>query len=107
MKAVWALGLLTLAWITPLHAAPEGTLTWGVHVSLATRWLDPAETEAVIIPFMLLYALHAAPGRVVDDVEGRAHVRLHAAQRRQIPQRGRCDGRGRQVLLRALSRRGV
>ena len=60
MKAALALGLLTLAWITPLHAAPEGTMTWGVHVSLATRWLDPGETEAVIIPFMLLYALHDA-----------------------------------------------
>src|SRR5881397_2692395 len=53
-------GLLALASVAPLHAAPEGTMTWGVHVSLATRWLDPGETEGVIIPFMLLYALHDA-----------------------------------------------
>ena len=30
----------------PAMAAPEGTLTWGLHVTLASRWLDPAETEA-------------------------------------------------------------
>src|SRR5262245_4388276 len=43
-----------------VDAASEGTLTVGVHVSLATRWLDPGETEGAIIPFMLLYALHDA-----------------------------------------------
>jgi peptide/nickel transport system substrate-binding protein len=41
-------------------AAPEGTLTWGVHVTLATRWLDPNDTEAFITPFMVLYAIHDA-----------------------------------------------
>ena len=44
----------------PLDAAPEGVITWGVHASLAARWLDPAETEGTIIPFMVLYALHDA-----------------------------------------------
>jgi peptide/nickel transport system substrate-binding protein len=43
-------------------AAPEGTLTWGVHITLASRWLDPAETEGIITPFMVLYALHDALG---------------------------------------------
>src|SRR5207302_462893 len=41
-------------------AAPEGTLTWGLHVTLASRWLDPADTEAFINPFMVLYAIHDA-----------------------------------------------
>ena len=41
-------------------AAPEGTLTWGAHVTLATRWLDPSDTEAFITPFMVLYAIHDA-----------------------------------------------
>jgi hypothetical protein len=36
-------------------AAPEGTLTWGVHVTLASRWLDPGDTEAFITPFMVLF----------------------------------------------------
>jgi len=40
--------------------APEGTMTWGVHVTLAARWLDPSDTEAFITPFMVLYALHDA-----------------------------------------------
>jgi peptide/nickel transport system substrate-binding protein len=44
----------------PAMAAPEGTLTWGLHVTLASRWLDPGETEALITPFMVLYAIHDA-----------------------------------------------
>src|SRR5205814_4303146 len=39
-------------------SGPEGQLTWGVHVSLAPTWFDPAETPGVITPFMFLYALH-------------------------------------------------
>ena len=44
----------------PAAGAPEGTLTWGVHVTLAARWLDPGDTEAFISPFMVLYAIHDA-----------------------------------------------
>ena len=44
----------------PAAAAPEGTLTWGLHVTLAPRWLDPSDTEAFINPFMVLYAIHDA-----------------------------------------------
>src|SRR5882724_6679897 len=57
---VFVLALLFLACAAPLHAAPEGSVTWGAHVSLAARWLDPAETEGTIIPFMVMYALHDA-----------------------------------------------
>src|SRR6202158_3486814 len=56
--------LLTLSALAlrpaPAAAAPEGTMTWGLHVTLAARWLDPAETEAFINPFMVLYAVHDA-----------------------------------------------
>jgi peptide/nickel transport system substrate-binding protein len=41
-------------------AAPAGEITWGVHVSLASTWFDPAETPGIITPFMILYALHDA-----------------------------------------------
>src|SRR5215475_7837908 len=41
-------------------AAAEGTLTRGVHVTLAPTWFDPAETPGMITPFMVLYALHDA-----------------------------------------------
>src|SRR4029077_5328109 len=43
-----------------LAAAPQGQLIWGVHVSLAPTWFDPAETPGLITPFMVLYALHDA-----------------------------------------------
>jgi peptide/nickel transport system substrate-binding protein len=41
-------------------AAPEGQLIWGVHISLAPIWFDPADTLGMITPFMVLYALHDA-----------------------------------------------
>jgi peptide/nickel transport system substrate-binding protein len=39
---------------------PEGQLTWAVHISLAPTWFDPAETQGIITPYMVLYALHDA-----------------------------------------------
>ena len=35
-------------------------MTWGVHISLAPTWFDPAETPGIGTPFMVLYALHDA-----------------------------------------------
>jgi peptide/nickel transport system substrate-binding protein len=52
--------LLGVARASPALAASEGTLTIGLHVTLVSRWLDPGETEALITPFMVLYALHDA-----------------------------------------------
>ncbi len=53
--------LLVLAPETPtLAAPPDGTMVLGLHVTLVSRWLDPGETEALITPFMVLYALHDA-----------------------------------------------
>ena len=46
--------------VTPAVAAPEGEMTWAVHVSLAPTWLDPAETPGLATPFMILYAVHDA-----------------------------------------------
>src|SRR5713226_5201492 len=43
---------------TPAAAAAEGTLTFALHFSPVTRWLDPAEGESTFTPFLLLYALH-------------------------------------------------
>jgi len=45
---------------TRAGAAPEGQMSWAVHVTLAPRWLDPGETESAITPFMVLYAVHDA-----------------------------------------------
>src|SRR6266446_6276543 len=40
--------------------APAGQMTWAVHFTLAPRWLDPAESEGTITPFLTLYAVHDA-----------------------------------------------
>ena len=62
--AVLVMGLLLVGFTLaarPLPAgAAEGELRWGLHVTLAARWLDPAETEAFSTPFMVLYAVHDA-----------------------------------------------
>ena len=52
-------------------AAPEGQLTWGLHVSVASTWLDPAETQGIITPYMVLYALHDA---MVKDLPGKTQA---------------------------------
>jgi peptide/nickel transport system substrate-binding protein len=52
--------VLALAAVRQASAAPEGTMTWGVHITLASRWLDPAETEGIITPFIVLYGVHDA-----------------------------------------------
>ena len=54
--------VLTCALIlpTPTTAAPDGQMVWGVHISLAPTWFDPAETPGMITPFMIMYALHDA-----------------------------------------------
>lgn len=62
-RNVLALPVLGLAGSLPrlAHAAaPAGQLSWGIHVSLAPTWFDPAETPGIITPFLVLYALHDA-----------------------------------------------
>jgi peptide/nickel transport system substrate-binding protein len=54
------IAVAVLAAATPVTAAPDSTVTVGVHVTLVTRWLDPGETEGLITPFMVLYPLHDA-----------------------------------------------
>src|SRR5438876_10130027 len=60
LLALAALGLVAGAPGSAIAASPEGQLTWGVHVSLAPIWFDPADTSGIITPFMVLYALHDA-----------------------------------------------
>src|SRR4030095_3732024 len=38
----------------PVAAAPEGTITWAVHITLASRWLHPAAAEGLITLFVVL-----------------------------------------------------
>ena len=67
LLALTAVGLTTNA--AYADAAPQGQLTYGVHISLAPAWFDPAESTGLITPFMVLYALHdgmvkAMPGQL-------------------------------------------
>jgi len=57
---VIALVVAALTSSGPVLAAQEGTMTLGIHVTLVSRWLDPGDTEGLITPFMVLYALHDA-----------------------------------------------
>src|SRR6185437_3216344 len=41
-------------------AAPAGTMTVAVHVSLAPAWFDPGETGGYVTAYMLTYGLHDA-----------------------------------------------
>src|SRR3954452_5704771 len=52
-----AMGLPSTA-VPGLAASPPEELTYGVHVSLAPAWFDPAESTGLITPFLVLYALH-------------------------------------------------
>jgi peptide/nickel transport system substrate-binding protein len=52
--------LLTLPIAVRPALAADGEMRWGLHVTLAAKWLDPAETEAFNTPFMVLYAVHDA-----------------------------------------------
>src|SRR5258705_11966394 len=57
------LTLVLVAMLAPglgVAVPPDGAMAIGVHVTLVPRWLDPGETEALITPFMVLYALHDA-----------------------------------------------
>src|SRR2546425_12687486 len=53
----------------PAAAPPEGQLTWAVQVGLPAAWFDPAEATGILIPFMVLYALHDA---LVKPMPGKA-----------------------------------
>lgn len=69
--ALSAMGLLAGPMAGTAVAAPQGQLTWAVHVSLAPTWFDPAETSGIITPFMVIYALHDAlvkpmPGKALE-----------------------------------------
>ncbi len=57
--------LVLFAAVAPAAAAPEGQMTWGVHISLAPTWFDPAETLGIITPFMVMYALHDAMAKAM------------------------------------------
>ena len=70
--SLFAVGVALLVLAGPAGPATaadaDSQLTWGVHVSLAPTWFDPAEMSGIITPYMVYYALHdslvkAMPGQ--------------------------------------------
>ena len=67
--------LLALAAASAAAGAPKlvqaagaaGELIWGIHVSLAPVWFDPADASGIITPFLVLYALHDAVVKPMPD----------------------------------------
>ena len=60
MTALVVAVVVSPAGLAPAAASPEGTLTFALHYTLPPRWLDPAESESIITPYLTLYALHDA-----------------------------------------------
>jgi hypothetical protein len=64
-RCLGSLALVLLAWNASFQAAPvsaaspEGHMTWGVHISLAPTWFDPAETPGIGTPFIHEKAMYA------------------------------------------------
>ena len=77
--ATLLIATITLAWAPPGAAAPEGQMTWAVHVSLAPTWFDPAETPGIITPFMVQPVLHFLNGvGALPAVHGLGLIKNHA-----------------------------
>ena len=113
--AALALCFATVSPTAVRAASPEGTLTIGVHVTLVNRWLDPGETEALITPFMVLYALHDAlvkpmpagintPSLAESWTLSKDGLEYEFVLRKgtKVPQRRADHGRRREVLVRPL-----
>src|SRR5258706_14895800 len=63
MRPLGLVACIALAVVAPASlaaAAPEGQMTRRVHITLAPTWFDPAETQRIITPFMVMYAIHDA-----------------------------------------------
>src|SRR5262245_3885854 len=55
-----ALALLVASPAPRAAGAPEGQMTWAVHVSIAPAWFDPGEHPGIITSMLVFYALHDA-----------------------------------------------
>src|SRR5262252_8467246 len=47
--------------------ASAGQMTWAMHITLAPTWFDPAETGALLTPYLCLRALHDALVKPMPD----------------------------------------
>src|SRR6266852_5186860 len=52
--------LLTFLAAVPASAGPEGQMTLVLNISIAARWFDPSESEALVTPFLFYFMIHDA-----------------------------------------------
>src|SRR5437667_6604904 len=58
---VATLSLIFISGLSPRDGwGAEGTMTWGVHVSLTPAFFDPADAPGTALPLMVYYAVHDA-----------------------------------------------
>ena len=60
LTLVLVASLLIALTVGAAPVAAQSQMTWGVHVSLAPTWFDPAEHTGIITLMMVLYAVHDA-----------------------------------------------
>jgi peptide/nickel transport system substrate-binding protein len=71
----WARALVVLTALAGViapslsRAAPEGQMTWAVHISIAPAWFDPGEHAGIITSMMVFYAMHDA---LIKPMPGKA-----------------------------------
>ena len=70
LVASWLVLTILAVGAASAAAAPEGQLTWAVHISLAPTWFDPAETSGIITPFMVLLSRVGGGGASGGGVAG-------------------------------------
>ena len=60
LAVVLVLFAATVVAHAPAALAAEGTMKWGVHVSLTPAFFDPADATGTALPLMVYYAVHDA-----------------------------------------------
>jgi len=60
LVVVLALALLVASPAPRAAGAPDGQMTWAVHISMAPAWFDPGDHPGGITQMMIFYALHDA-----------------------------------------------
>jgi peptide/nickel transport system substrate-binding protein len=65
--AAWYQGWPHLRSAAAQQKAPNGQMTWAIHTTIVPSWFDPAETQALVTPYMMLYAIHDALLKPMPD----------------------------------------
>jgi peptide/nickel transport system substrate-binding protein len=65
--AAWYQGWPYLRSAAAPQKAPSGQMIWAIHTTIVPSWFDPAETQALVTPYMILYAIHDALLKPMPD----------------------------------------